>query len=118
PRVVVATRDAALREELAGHLGRDAIRVATAADVEQAMAAIAEEIPGLLVVDLALGEGGLWKRIRAEVAVSSIPAIVLAASEEGDVIPEEIEVLERLQRPLDFQGLALEIERLLGRREA
>jgi signal transduction histidine kinase/DNA-binding response OmpR family regulator len=115
PRVVVATRDVALREELVSRLGRDGIRVEAAADVDGAVAAVGAEIPGLLVVDLALGEGGLWRRLREELAVSTIPAIVLADGEEGSVIPAEIEVLERLRRPLDFQGLATEIEKLVGR---
>lgn len=115
PRVVVATRDEALREDLVARLVRDGIRVESAADVDGAVAAVAIEIPGLLVVDLALGEGGLWRRLREELAVRSIPAIVLADGEEVGVIPEEIEVLERLRRPLDFQGLAAEIEKLVAR---
>jgi DNA-binding response OmpR family regulator len=118
PRVVVATRNELLRQELVSMLKRDAVRVEAAADVDGAVAAVASEIPGLLVVDLALGEGGLWRRLREELAVSAIPAIVLAEGAEGGVIPAEIEVLDRLQRPLDFKSLAAEIERLLGRNDS
>lgn len=115
PRVLVATRDDLLRRELVERLGRDGIRVAAAANVDEAIAAVLAEIPGLLVVDLGLGEAGLWQRLRAETGVRALPAVVLAEGDESGVIPAEIEVIERLRRPLDFPGLASEIERLLSR---
>jgi signal transduction histidine kinase/DNA-binding response OmpR family regulator len=115
PRVLVATRDDQLRRELVDRLGRDGIRVAAAANVDEAIAAVVAEIPGLLVVDLSLGEAGLWQRLREETGVRALPAVVLAEGDESGVIPAEIEVIERLRRPLDFPGLASEIERLLAR---
>lgn len=114
PLVLVATRDEGLRRDLVSRLERDGVRATAAADVDGALAAVAREIPGLIVVDYALGEAGLWRRLREEAKVTSVPTIVLVDGDEASLIPAEVEVVDQLRRPLDFSGLAEEIERLIA----
>ncbi|BBK38127.1 DNA-binding response regulator [Allostella sp. ATCC 35155] len=116
-RILVVDDDGEIRRLLAGFLGRNGFAVATARDAADMEAALAAEMPDLVVLDLVLpGVSGLelCRRIRAR---SDLPVIMLTA--RGDdtdrIVGLEVGADDYLPKPFNPRELLARIRAVLRR---
>jgi two-component system phosphate regulon response regulator PhoB len=90
PRVLVVEDEQDLAEVLSHHLDREGFGVLWAGSGEQALAAVDNELPDLILLDLMLpGLGGLevCRRLKADAATATIPILMVTArGDESDVV--------------------------------
>jgi two-component system response regulator HydG len=119
-RVLVVDDEASARSGLEKLLTQDGYLVDTAADGSAALAIVAEHPPDLVVTDLRMpGMDGLQLLERLREGDRELPVLVVTAL--GDV-STAVQAMragadDYLTKPIDFDALAVVIERVLLRRE-
>ena len=87
--ILVADDDPDIREMLAFRLERSGFRVSACADGPAALAAVADEVPDLVILDLNMpGMSGLdvCRALRRDPSSSAVPVVMLTArTQESDV---------------------------------
>ena len=117
-RILVVDDEPAVVTLLRDHLTHEGFRVATAASGEEALAALAEVRPDLVVLDLMLpGIDGLevCRRMRAAVETSQIAIIILSgkADEMDKVVGLEAGANDYMAKPVGTRELVARINSLL-----
>lgn len=120
PRVLVVEDEPDIAALIAYQLTREGFRVATAGDGNEALDAVAREVPDLLVLDRMLpGLSGdeVLVRLRAEENTAAIPVLMLTAKREQE---DRIEGLELgaddyLTKPFSPRELVLRVQAILRR---
>jgi hypothetical protein len=96
-------------------------RAVPARDAAEALAAVAQEKPDLILCDLRMpGMDGfeLLRRLRADVSLAAVPAIAMSGL-DSDADREQISLAGfagHLLKPVDLRMVAAEIERVFGAR--
>jgi DNA-binding response OmpR family regulator len=121
-RILMVDDDEPLRERVRQHLGRHGHAVFTAADAQQAFAALLARGFDLILADIQMPHiDGLkmLKCIRAEERTREVPVIVLSALSDTDSVrtAAKLGVAKYLTKPTSGRILILEIERALARAE-
>jgi two-component system phosphate regulon response regulator PhoB len=119
--VLVVEDEPAIQDLLAYNLERAGYRVARAESAEQALRALAESLPDLVVLDWMLpGMSGfdLARRLRAQERTRALPVIVLTArAEERDKLAAlEAGADDYVTKPFSPRELAARIKAVLRRR--
>jgi CheY-like chemotaxis protein len=112
PVVVVADDEAHIRELLALVVGEAGAEAVPVADGEQALAAVRERSPALLLTDVMMPRlrgDELCRRLKADPATAALPVVLLSAIPPAEVAASGAECLVR--KPFDLD----EIERLVRR---
>lgn len=120
PRVLVVEDEPDIAALIAYQLTREGFRVATAGDGNEALDAVARELPDLLVLDRMLpGLSGdeVLVRLRSEENTATIPVLMLTAKREQE---DRIEGLELgaddyLTKPFSPRELVLRVQAILRR---
>jgi two-component system OmpR family response regulator len=120
PHVIALDDDPAVRELLAEYLGQNDMRVTTVATGAELAAAMARDLPDLVVLDLRLqGDDGMQiaRKLRDE---SAIPILMLTGrAEEADrVMGLELGADDYLTKPFSPRELLARIRALLRRSKA
>ncbi len=87
PLVLLVDDEEDQRELMAEFVEREGFRVATAASGEEALEAIAEHRPSIVVMDLWMPGLDGWettKRIKADAATKDIPVVIVSAHAIGE----------------------------------
>jgi DNA-binding response OmpR family regulator len=118
PLVLIADDDALLRSLVEFKLKAKGYAVAQAADGDEALAAIARERPGLVVLDAMMpGPDGfeVLRRMKADSALAGIPVVMLTARKlESDIVGAlQAGASDYLVKPFIPDELAMRIARLL-----
>lgn len=80
--ILVVDDDADFREALCEVLGDAGYPVAQAGDGAQALARVAEEVPGIILLDLkmpGIDGWGVMERLRADPRAAAVPILILSA---------------------------------------
>jgi CheY-like chemotaxis protein len=80
--ILVVDDDADFREALCEVLGDAGYPVAQAGDGAQALARVAEEVPGIILLDLkmpGIDGWGVMERLRADPRAKAVPILILSA---------------------------------------
>ncbi|MFO8074986.1 MAG: response regulator transcription factor [Egibacteraceae bacterium] len=121
PRVLVVDDDEAIRSALDRALRPEGFDVATAADGQAGLTALAAMAPDVVVLDLALGDlDGIDVLRRARGDGLDVPVLVLSAREE---VTDRVEALQAgaddyLVKPFALAELVARLHALLRRRPA
>ena len=121
PRILVVDDETDIRELLSYHLGRSGFLVQTAASGEEAIEALRDEAPDLIVLDLMLpGVDGLdfCRMVRRSPRTAGIPILMLTArDDETDVVTGlELGADDYLTKPFSPKVLTARIRAILRRR--
>jgi two-component system phosphate regulon response regulator PhoB len=122
-RVLVVDDEPDITALVAYHLARSGYRVSTAATGTEALRAVREEHPALVVLDLMLPELSgfqVLERLRADPAHASIPVLMLTARrEEADRVEGlSLGADDYLVKPFSPQELVLRVRNILRRTRA
>jgi DNA-binding response OmpR family regulator len=115
PSVLVVEDDpdlAALEQLILAEAG---FAVRTAADGAQALAAVAEELPGLILLDMRLPVMNGWefaRELRARHG-SAVPIVVVTAAENARARAEEIGAEGWLEKPFDLDAVVAAVRRFV-----
>lgn len=114
--VIVASGDGGLRGQVTLALDGERFEVASATDTDEAVHAVADRLPQLLVVDLQLdGAGGLAlaRTVRAQPETSAARILLLVPT--GETVPTEAPGVDGvLAAPFTSLALLAKVEALLG----
>jgi DNA-binding NtrC family response regulator len=102
PAILVVEDDAFLRELLWEVLAEEGYRVRTAADGDRAVAAIADEVPDLVIADVRLPHGDV--HAVPACVTSRLPPVPLVLM-SGSPPPPELAGLPFLRKPFDIDDL-------------
>jgi two-component system phosphate regulon response regulator OmpR len=119
-RILMVDDDVRMRELLQRYLGEQGFSVKTASDAAEMDAALAEERPDLLVLDLMLpGEDGLAICRRLRATGSDMPIIMLTArgDEIDRIIGLEMGADDYLPKPFNPRELLARINAVMRRHE-
>ena len=122
PTVLLVEDEDAIREMVAGALGRAGFSVVEAGDASQAEAMLKELTPSVILLDWMLpGISGIEiaRRIRRQDATKAIPIIMLTAkSEETDRLTGfEVGVDDYVSKPFSVRELVARVKAVLRRAE-
>jgi two-component system phosphate regulon response regulator PhoB len=122
PKVLVVEDEESILELIRDSIGREGFAVATATSGEDALAAVRDESPDVILLDLMLpGISGLevCRRLKSQPATADIPVLMLSARDgESDVIAGlEIGADDYLTKPFSPRILAARLRAALRRRE-
>jgi DNA-binding response OmpR family regulator len=110
-RVLVIEDDAQLRRIIVLNLARRGHAVREAADVRQALEALADERPDLLLLDINLPDGTGWDVLRASDLPADVPTVVLTAASVEPRRLAEFRGLTYLPKPFPMEALVRLVER-------
>ncbi|HEV2557898.1 MAG TPA: response regulator [Microvirga sp.] len=118
PLVMVADDDALLRSLVAFKLKARGYRVATAGDGDEALRAIGEERPDLVVLDAMMpGADGfeVLRQIKDDAKTAAIPVVMLSArKQESDIVGAlQLGASDYMVKPFIPEELAMRVARLL-----
>jgi two-component system phosphate regulon response regulator PhoB len=119
-KILVVEDDAALAELLKYNLGREGFKISSATDGEEALIAVEEETPDLLVLDWMLPHVSgieICRQLRARTDTKDLPVIMLTArgEEEDRVRGLEIGADDYLTKPFSMTELVARIRAVLRR---
>lgn len=116
-RVLVVDDERKIREVVGSYLGRQGYQVALSEDGESALAAMIEQRPSLVVLDLLLPDIPGEEVARALRAVSDVPIVMLTAksSEDDRVAGLELGADDYLVKPFSVRELAARVAAVLRR---
>jgi DNA-binding response OmpR family regulator len=119
-RVLVVDDERKIREVVGSYLERQGYRVALSEDGESALAAMTEQRPSLVVLDLMLPDIPGEEVARAVRAVSDVPIVMLTAksSENDRVAGLELGADDYLVKPFSVRELAARVAAVLRRARA
>lgn len=117
--IFIVEDDEALRELVANELEDRGYGVSTAADASSAVREIGRSNPDLIVSDLRLPDGNGFDVLEAARQHPDYPAVMLITG--FGTVPQAVEALKAgaddfLTKPLDFEHLAVRVERVLAHR--
>ncbi len=118
PLVMVADDDALLRSLVAFKLKARGYRVATAGDGDEALRAIGEERPDLVVLDAMMpGADGfeVLRQIKDDARTAGIPVVMLSArKQESDIVGAlQLGASDYMVKPFIPEELAMRVARLI-----
>lgn len=117
--VLVVEDDAALVHAVERNLAVRGYVTQSAATVEDAIAALGEECPSLLLLDIELPDGSGWEVLRAlrEGTCANVPVIVISAMRPNTRLAQQLRCVAVLEKPFPIESLMRLIgEQLDGRR--
>jgi DNA-binding response OmpR family regulator len=117
--VLVVEDDAALVHAIERNLAVRGYVARSAATVEEAITAVAEECPSLLLLDIELPDGSGWEVLRAlrDGTCKDVPVIVISAMQPNTRLARELRCVAVLEKPFPIESLMRLIgEQLDGRR--
>lgn len=120
-RILVVDDEPAIRELLQEFLTREGYRVSTAADGEEALEAVKQTEPHLMLLDLRMpGMGGLAVLRRLSKQAPEVGVIVLSAVQDASIIQETMELgsFDYFPKPLNLERLAISVRAKLFFMEA
>jgi two-component system, OmpR family, response regulator RegX3 len=119
-RVLVVDDERKIREVVGSYLERQGYRVSLFEDGESALAAMTEQRPSLVVLDLVLPDIPGEEVARAVRAVSDVPIVMLTAksSEDDRVAGLELGADDYLVKPFSVRELAARVAAVLRRARA
>jgi DNA-binding response OmpR family regulator len=113
PTVLLVEDDPSLGAILAKNLEARGYRVARAETLAQALAALATEAPGVMLLDVNLPDGSGWDVLRAlEAAGRHVPTVVLSAVQVSRARLGEFRPEACLPKPFPLEALLATVERL------
>ncbi len=120
-RILVVEDEASILELIAFNLTKEGFEVRGARSGEEALRALAEERPALILLDLMLpGTDGLevCRRVRAESATAAVPVIMVTAKgEESDIVRGlDAGADDYLTKPFSPRVLVARVKAVLRRR--
>ena len=117
--IMVVDDDDGIRDMLGFVIKREGFRVATAVDGEDGLAKIQASMPDLVLLDLMLPRYGGFEVLRRlqEGDTSRIPIIIITGRYTDrttvEMIRQESNVMDFLEKPLKPQALALSLHKIL-----
>jgi two-component system, OmpR family, response regulator MprA len=112
-RVLVVDDDANVRDVVAGTLGLEGYRVATADSGATALPFVAAEPPQIIVLDMQMPGLSGWDLAEAlKEGGITIPILVLTAAHDPEAVAREIGAADWLAKPFDVVDLLAKVERL------
>jgi DNA-binding response OmpR family regulator len=121
PRVVLVVEDdAALVHAVERNLAVRGYATRTAATVAEAITALGEECPSLLLLDIELPDGSGWEVLRAlrEGHCVNVPVIVISAMRPNTRLAQELRCVAVLEKPFPIESLMRLIGDQLGDRRS
>jgi CheY-like chemotaxis protein len=112
PRILVVDDDAAIRRLLMRVLSQVGYSVTTATNGKEALVAIAQQRPDLLLLDLMMPVMDGWevyRRLQAD-GYPELPIIVLTAGERLDRARRDLPLAQVIGKPFDLEELVEAIE--------
>ena len=116
--ILVVDDDAKVRESIRMVLADEGFRALTATSGEEALAAIARETPGLVLLDVWMPEmDGIEALARIKRAASSLPVIVLSGhgNVEMAVKATKLGAVDFIEKPFSIDALLSSVRRALER---
>lgn len=119
--VLVCDDEAPIRRIVADRLRRDGLEVVEARDGHEGFEAAMQRVPTLIVTDLqmpGLDGVGLCRRLRAEPATASVPAVLLTARSHlvNSTDPASVGIVRVVRKPFSANELAKIVTDLLAAR--
>jgi len=102
PRVLVIEDDDRLRRIIAMNLAARGHAVREAADVMQGLAALAEALPDLLILDLSLPDGTGWDVLRGSALPAHVRTVVVTAATVDPRLLAESHQVAYLPKPFSM----------------
>ncbi len=118
PLALVVDDDVTVRDVVTRYLDRAGYRVAVAGDGEQALRAVAERVPDVVVLDLMLPRlGGLevCRRLRRDAGAVPIVMLTALGEEEDRVLGLELGADDYVTKPFSPRELVLRVASVLRR---
>jgi len=117
PLILVVDDEASYREALASGLSAEGFEVATAADAAEALAAFADRMPDLVLLDVMLPDRSGLEVCKEIKASSGVPVVMVSArSEEVDVVVGlELGASDYIAKPYRLRELTARIRAVLRR---
>jgi two-component system, OmpR family, response regulator len=116
PLVLIVDDDPGVRDICARSLGAAGYRTATAASAEEAMQAMAAELPGLVILDLLMpGTDGFatMHTLRSEQRTARVPILVLTGlAYHVEAATRRLGASAFCTKPLDLKRLEAQVRRL------
>src|SRR5262245_13502906 len=113
PAVLLVEDDPSLGAILAKNLEARGCRVNRAETLAQALASLATEAPGVMLLDVNLPDGSGWDVLRAlEAAGRHVPTVVLSAVQVSRARLDEFRPEACLPKPFPLEALLATVERL------
>jgi DNA-binding response OmpR family regulator len=113
PTVLLVEDDPSLGAILAKNLEARGYRVNRAETLAQALASLATEAPGVMLLDVNLPDGSGWDVLRAlEAAGRHVPTVVLSAVQVSRARLGEFRPEACLPKPFPLEALLATVERL------
>ena len=117
PRVLIVDDDDRLREYVRANLEFDGFTVREAANAEEGLAALEEEQPDLILLDVMMPQMDGWemlRRVHARHGVGAIPVIVFSGKvEEGEAQASEHGAQGFIGKPFDPHQLIEQAKQIL-----
>jgi two-component system, OmpR family, response regulator MprA len=112
-RVLVVDDDANVRDIVAGTLGLEGYRVATADSGAIALPFVAADLPQIIVLDMQMPGLSGWDLAEAlKEGGITIPILVLTAAHDPEAVAREIGAADWLAKPFDLVDLLAKVERI------
>jgi two-component system alkaline phosphatase synthesis response regulator PhoP len=121
--ILTVDDESAVTELIAYHLGRAGHRVQTAANGRDALRAVREHHPDLMILDLMLPDldgFGVCEILRRDPATATLPIIILSAwtTSEARHVGLELGALDYVSKPFSPSQLVGRVNRLLDLKSA